>query len=502
MADPVQTAQATALEIPVTVQGSKNVEGAERRELFTETTKTMLVSDNGAVLKLDAKVSPGQCVFLRNDKSGREILCKVLGSRQAGYTDLEFTVYDPKFWEVPAEQPPASAPKPAVEKVIEEVMSNSAPAPSAESWAPASEGIPVANPETASPAAAAPLPEARETSPAPTKSADGADTKDAVPDWDEARDAQLVALLASMDGKSKARREAPKATRDAGDAASAGTGAGVANQSARAGSEAAGEYTAVSSVFAPLGKIRELVAKQNPIYVGAGAAVLVAAVLIGVWHAKSSPARIDNRLSAFSAQTVQQAPSAAAQASQTGLSAGVAGANNTGAASGGTSQNAQPLIADQKGGVPAAQSAAPATAGADATRSAKDTDSDPSSEPRFVEPSANSDENGEGHAVHRKLNDAKNAGNVPAKIVSQTQPEIPAWAEGLDVDPVVKLDALIDEKGNLVEAKPISGPRALQASAQRAVALWVFEPGLSDGKPTATHMTLAVEFQKKDAGTK
>ncbi len=63
MADPVQTAQATALEIPVTVQGSKNVEGAERRELFTETTKTMLVSDNGAVLKLDAKSFAGPMRF-------------------------------------------------------------------------------------------------------------------------------------------------------------------------------------------------------------------------------------------------------------------------------------------------------------------------------------------------------------------------------------------------------------------------------------------------------
>src|ERR1700683_5069389 len=223
MADPVQTAQATALEIPVTVQGSKTVEGAERRELFTETTRTMLVSDNGAVLKLDAKVSPGQCVFLRNEKSGREILCKVLGSRQAGYTDLEFTVYDPKFWEVPTEQPPTSGPKPAAEKLIEEVMSNSAPAPSVESWAPASEGVAIANPETPSLFTPASPPETAETSAAPPKgtdTADTADTKEAVPDWDEARDAQLVALLASMDGKSKARREAPKATKNAGNAAS------------------------------------------------------------------------------------------------------------------------------------------------------------------------------------------------------------------------------------------------------------------------------------------
>jgi hypothetical protein len=493
MADPVQTAQATALEIPVTVQGSKTVEGAERRELFTETTKTVFVSDNGAVLKLDAKVLPGQCVFLRNDKSGREILCKVMGSRQAGYTDLEFTVYDPKFWEVPAEQPPASAPKPAAGKVIEEVMSNSAPAPSAESWAPASEGIPVANPETTSPAAVAPLPEATEASPAPPKNADGADTKDAVPDWDEARDAQLVALLASMDGKSKARRETPaKATKGAGDAASAGTD--VANQADQKGTEAAGKTTALSSVFSRVGKVREFLATQNPLYVGAAAAVLVAVVAVGVWHAMSSPARIDNRLSAFSAQTAQQ--SVAAQASQTPSSAPVASANNGGPASGGTSPNAKPLTEPQKDGVAVAQSVAPAKAGSDATRSGKSTDSDASSEPRFVEPSANPDESEEGHAIHRNSNEMKNAANISAKIVSKTQPEIPAWAEGLDIDPVVKLDALIDEKGNLVEARPISGPRILQASAQRAVALWVFEPGRSDGKPAATHMTLTVEFQK------
>jgi hypothetical protein len=495
MADPVQTAQATVLEIPVTVQGSKTVEGAERRELFTETTKTMLVSDNGAVLKLEAKVSPGQCVFLRNDKSGREILCKVLGSRQAGYTDLEFTISDPKFWEVPAEQPPTSAPKPAAEKAIEEVMSNSAPIPRAESWAPASEGISVANPGTASPAVAAPLPEATETSPAPPKSAQGADTNDTVPDWDEARDAQLVALLASMDGKSKARRESPaKPTKDAGSAA--GTGALAANQATQRGSEAAEKSTALSSVFSTVGKIREFLAKQNPLYVGAAAAVLVVLVAIGVWRAKSSPARIDNRLSAFSAQTAQQAPGVAVRASQTPPAAGAVGANNTGPASGGTLQNAKPLAEPQKAGVAVAQTESPATTGSDVARSGKGTDSDASSEPRFVEPSANSEEGGAGHTIHRNSNETKNAGNIPAKIVSKTQPDIPAWAEGLDIDPVVKLDALIDEKGNLVEVKPISGPRMLQASAQRAVALWVFEPGLSDGKPTATHMTLTVEFQK------
>ncbi|MGC1660397.1 MAG: hypothetical protein WA737_10315, partial [Candidatus Acidiferrales bacterium] len=111
MADSVQCAQPRALEIPVTLQGSTPVEGSDRRELFIETTKTTLVLDNGAVVGLKSKVLPGQCLFLRNDQSGREILCKVLESRQVGqmaYTDLEFTVYDPDFWSAPAELPAAS----------------------------------------------------------------------------------------------------------------------------------------------------------------------------------------------------------------------------------------------------------------------------------------------------------------------------------------------------------------------------------------------------------
>src|SRR5271169_5831324 len=103
MVDSVSSAQATALEIPVTIQGAKPVEGTERRELFTETTKTTLVFENGAVVNLNARVSLGQCVFLRNDQSGREILCKVLKWRQvgeSGYADLEFTGRESRFWEV------------------------------------------------------------------------------------------------------------------------------------------------------------------------------------------------------------------------------------------------------------------------------------------------------------------------------------------------------------------------------------------------------------------
>ena len=79
---------------------------------------------------------------------------------------------------------------------------------------------------------------------------------------------------------------------------------------------------------------------------------------------------------------------------------------------------------------------------------------------------------------------------------SQSLPSIPPWAKGLDMDGIVQLDALIDENGNVAEAKPMSGPRLLQRAAERAVALWIFQPALSDGKPTATHIVLTVQFQR------
>jgi len=73
MPDPSRIAQARILEVPVTIQGSKPVNGSNQRELFEEAAKTTLVFDNGAVLNLKSRVTVGQSVFLRNENSGREV---------------------------------------------------------------------------------------------------------------------------------------------------------------------------------------------------------------------------------------------------------------------------------------------------------------------------------------------------------------------------------------------------------------------------------------------
>jgi hypothetical protein len=472
--------KARPLEISVTVQGSKTVDGTEQRELFTETTNTTLVFDNGAVLKLNARVTPGQCVFLRNDRSEREILCKVLESRQAGYTDLEFTVYDPNFWYIPAEQPAAAAPTPEPQKEMEAPMVVSDPAPTVESGSSTSEEIPVTVPGTWTTAPASHSPEATDES--------------IPPDWDEAKDAELHAVLAAMEASSQGQPESSKKeTKQTAPEASAKVGKQSETSSGKAGSDktisnTTSEAKVLSSPASQTRSLRELIATQNPIAVRIAASLLIVGALGFAWHAMSGLFH-SNQPSVASTQSRPQAP-AGTPASQTPASTGATNANNAGASPSQSTQKIQPTQA-QSPVAAVAQRPATTTANAGAGRENKGTeDSAAPAAPKVV----SADQAAPVPAIN--TSETKTAEITPAKIVSQTPPTLPEWAKDLDMDEVVKLDALIDEKGNVVEAKPLSGPRLLQAAAERAVTLWVFEPALSDGKPIASRMVLTVQFQE------
>ena len=94
--------QPVALEVPVTVNGARTVEGSEKREPFSETTKTVLVLSRGAVIRLAATVAPGQLLFLTNEKTKKEVVCQVVKSKNyrniSGYVELEFTEPVVGFW--------------------------------------------------------------------------------------------------------------------------------------------------------------------------------------------------------------------------------------------------------------------------------------------------------------------------------------------------------------------------------------------------------------------
>src|SRR5277367_3293206 len=91
-----------ALEVPVTVNGARTVEGSDKREPFSETTQTVLVFGNGAVIRLASSVAAGQLLFLTNDKTKKEVVCQVVKSKTyrnvSGYVELEFTEAVPGFW--------------------------------------------------------------------------------------------------------------------------------------------------------------------------------------------------------------------------------------------------------------------------------------------------------------------------------------------------------------------------------------------------------------------
>src|SRR6266481_10088023 len=111
----VSSAQPVALEVPVTVNGARAVEGSDKREPFSETTTTVLVLANGAVIRLSSAVAPGQLLFLTNDKTKKEVVCQVVKSKHyrsaSGYVELEFTEPVLGFWGMrfPGERPGAQA---------------------------------------------------------------------------------------------------------------------------------------------------------------------------------------------------------------------------------------------------------------------------------------------------------------------------------------------------------------------------------------------------------
>src|SRR5882724_5131886 len=101
-ADNAVKQQPVALEVPVSVNGARSVEGSATREPFSEATQTVLIFGSGAVIRLASSVAPGQLLFLTNEKTKKEVVCQVVKSKNyrniSGYVELEFTESVVGFW--------------------------------------------------------------------------------------------------------------------------------------------------------------------------------------------------------------------------------------------------------------------------------------------------------------------------------------------------------------------------------------------------------------------
>jgi protein TonB len=74
-------------------------------------------------------------------------------------------------------------------------------------------------------------------------------------------------------------------------------------------------------------------------------------------------------------------------------------------------------------------------------------------------------------------------------------PEYPALARQTHISGTVVVNAVIDEHGNVVGARAVSGHPLLIPEALKAVLQWKYEPTLLNGTPVAVEMEVTVHFQ-------
>ncbi len=109
-------ANPVCIEIPVTVQGSRNIPpGAATAPVpqpFIEETRTVLVFEQGAVLRMAEKTVAGQILILKNTRLNREAACRVVNYKARenvkGYVEVEFLEPAPGFWGIEFPASPAS----------------------------------------------------------------------------------------------------------------------------------------------------------------------------------------------------------------------------------------------------------------------------------------------------------------------------------------------------------------------------------------------------------
>lgn len=83
------------------------------------------------------------------------------------------------------------------------------------------------------------------------------------------------------------------------------------------------------------------------------------------------------------------------------------------------------------------------------------------------------------------------------KLIHQVPPVYPPAARAEHIEGTVKLRVLIDKEGKVTELEPVSGPKQLIPAALDAVRRWRYEPALVDGKPSAIHTEITVNFNSQ-----
>jgi protein TonB len=83
----------------------------------------------------------------------------------------------------------------------------------------------------------------------------------------------------------------------------------------------------------------------------------------------------------------------------------------------------------------------------------------------------------------------------PPKAIVQARPEYPALARQARVQGDVKIDAILDEEGNVIDMKVVAGHPLLYQAALDALRKWKYEPTYLNDRPIAVELTVTITFQ-------
>jgi protein TonB len=81
------------------------------------------------------------------------------------------------------------------------------------------------------------------------------------------------------------------------------------------------------------------------------------------------------------------------------------------------------------------------------------------------------------------------------KLISSAQLAYPPAARQANIQGTVTVTANIDEFGRVFSARALNGPLMLREAAVNAVKQWKYSPGLVDGKPAPSQVTVGVAFK-------
>jgi protein TonB len=80
------------------------------------------------------------------------------------------------------------------------------------------------------------------------------------------------------------------------------------------------------------------------------------------------------------------------------------------------------------------------------------------------------------------------------ELVYNPEPEYPSKAKKAKIQGDVKIDAIVDKDGNVVQAHALSGPPLLVDAALKAVTRWKYQPTYLNGSPYPLELIVDINF--------